>query len=819
MSKTAAVVVIGGGINGCTTAYGLAKRGVKGVVLVEKGHIASGPTGRSSGIVRQHYSHETLAAMARDSVRVWQNFEHEIGGDAGFVQCGVVFAVGPKDVDSIRATVLMHQRIGIDTHILSVSDMKALDPHLFADDLACGAFEPGGGYADPALAAASYADAAQRLGVEVMRKTTVTGLRIDGAKIAGVMTSAGDISAPIVINVAGVWGGHIAAMAGANIPIKASRHPVVIVRRPMSWRNPTPVWADLLTGWSLKPERNTAVVVGSLADTSDDVDPDNHATTPTFAEIEVLSRRAHAVPDPGRGRGAGRLGGPLRRHARLAAGDRSHPARRRVLLRGRDERARLQDCPGHRAVGRRARARRQVQIVRSQSVPLLPIRRASVQPRCLWLRHRRMTRTPGENDAGSSFGSVTQDYSRRHFHQASSSLVVILSAFSLVGYVLRMNISVASPYMMAELHLDKIQMGQVFSAFMLGYALFQVPWGVFGDRIGPGRTLTAAGIIWGVTTLFTGLTPGVLVPAGVASLVALMGVRFLLGVGEAAAYPLASRAIASWMPASRRAFSFSPLIVGMAIGSAFTPPLVSWVMVHAGWRVSFYLGALIAFALTAWWITSAGSLLDRAGNAQDAPGKPHASWLVVLKDRNVAVMSLSYFFDSYVLFAFVFWLYIYLSEQRGFTIMQSGFYTALPFAVAIPLVPAAGYLCDLLTARYGGWGRRVVGMAGLGLSAIFLFIGIDVASPAQALVGLSLAVGFLLCTEPAYWSTSMDLGGAYAGTAGGVMNMAGNLGGVVSTALVPVLVSHFGWPFAFISAAGCALLGAALWLFVDVRRV
>lgn len=292
MSKTAAVVVIGGGINGCTTAYALAKRGVKNVVLVEKGHIASGPTGRSSGIVRQHYSHETLAAMARDSVKVWQNFEREIGGDAGFVQCGVVFAVGPKDVESIRATVSMHQRIGIDAHILSVGDMKTLDPQLSTEGLSCAAYEPGGGYADPALAAASYADAAQRLGVEVMRKTTVTGLRIEHGKMAGVTTSAGDISSPVVINVAGVWGGHIAAMAGATIPIHASRHPVVLVRRPTSWRNPTPVWADLLTGWYFKPERNTGMMVGSLADTSDDVDPDNHATTPTFAEIEEYSAGA-----------------------------------------------------------------------------------------------------------------------------------------------------------------------------------------------------------------------------------------------------------------------------------------------------------------------------------------------------------------------------------------------------------------------------------------------------------------------------------------------------------------------------------------------
>jgi ACS family glucarate transporter-like MFS transporter len=151
-------------------------------------------------------------------------------------------------------------------------------------------------------------------------------------------------------------------------------------------------------------------------------------------------------------------------------------------------------------------------------------------------------------------------------------------------------------------------------------------------------------------------------------------------------------------------------------------------------------------------------------------------------------------------------------EQRGFTIMQSGLYTGLPFAVAMVLVPIAGWLCDWLSARLrGGWGRRVIGMSGLILSSTFLLVGTDVSSPAQALAGLSLAVGFLFCTEPAYWSTSMDLGGAYAGTVGGVMNMAGNLGGVVSTALVPILVKYFGWPFAFESAAALALVAAALW--------
>ena len=398
------------------------------------------------------------------------------------------------------------------------------------------------------------------------------------------------------------------------------------------------------------------------------------------------------------------------------------------------------------------------------------------------------------------------------------TVVVLLSAFSLMGYVLRMNISVASPFMMADLGLDKIQIGRVFSAFMLGYALFQIPWGVWGDRLGPGRVLTAAALVWGATTLATGIVPGWIVPTGAAALVSLMAIRFLLGVGEAAAYPVASRAIAAWLPESRRATSFSSLIVGMAIGSAFTPPLVSWIMVTAGWRASFAIGAAVAFGLAFVWHRAAGSRFDRVAVREEAAvARPSRSWRAVLTDRNIAMVSVSYFLDSYVLFIFVFWLYTYLVEQRGFSLLQSGFATGLPFMIAIVLAPGAGWLSDRLCQRLGrSWGRRIVAMVALTLSAIFLLVGVDVASAWQAVAGLSLAVGCLLCTEPAYWGASMDLGGAEAGTAGGIMNTAGNLGGVVSTALVPVLAERFGWRVAFGSAAGLAFGAALLWLLVRV---
>lgn len=289
MSKTAEVVVIGGGINGCCTAYYLAKRGVKNIVLVEKGHIASGPTGRSSGIVRQHYTQETLSAMARDSVAVWKNFDHEIGGDAGFVECGAVFFASPKDAKSLAKTVEMQQRIGIRVSLLTGEDLRKMEPALYSEDIACGAYEPDGGYADPSLAANSFSEAATRAGVEVMKRTEVTSLKIEAGEVRGVVTTKGEISTRTAVNIAGVWGAQIAGMAGAKIPIKVSRHPVVILQRPSSWRNGTPVWVDLVNGWYFKPERSTGMMVGSVKDIDDETDIANYSTVPSYEEIETFS--------------------------------------------------------------------------------------------------------------------------------------------------------------------------------------------------------------------------------------------------------------------------------------------------------------------------------------------------------------------------------------------------------------------------------------------------------------------------------------------------------------------------------------------------
>lgn len=291
MTKTAEVVVIGGGINGCCSAYQLAKDGVKNVALVERRYIAGGPTGRSSGIVREHYSIETLARMAHDSMRVFERFEEEIGGSAGFVQCGDVFVVSQEEAASFDQTVAMHHRVGIRTSLLSAEELHKMEPALFHEDIACGAYEPDGGYADPALATNSMCEAAKRLGVEVLQRTRVTGLKISNDQIAGVITSDGEIATRTVINAAGPWGKELAAMAGVEIPILPSRHPVVLLQRPPQWRNQTPVWVDLVNGAYFKPEGERGILVGSIKTEEGEVwaDPETATETVSYEEIAHAS--------------------------------------------------------------------------------------------------------------------------------------------------------------------------------------------------------------------------------------------------------------------------------------------------------------------------------------------------------------------------------------------------------------------------------------------------------------------------------------------------------------------------------------------------
>ena len=400
-------------------------------------------------------------------------------------------------------------------------------------------------------------------------------------------------------------------------------------------------------------------------------------------------------------------------------------------------------------------------------------------------------------------------------------LLLMLFCFSFLSYLLRMNISVAQHAMVPELGLSDIQIGAVFSAFMLGYCLLQVPAGICGDRFGPRPVLACAALAWAFLTLLSGVIPGKLVKGAFPAFVSLLILRFLFGAAEAATYPVAGRAIANWMPEHKHAFSTAVVIEGAPVGSAVTAPLIAYLMQALGWRATFYVSALLPGVLAmVWWWRVPDRNESQIAIAQEIASSSKIkinalTWWSQLRSRNIAFLCASYFLDSFVMFIFVFWLFKYLTDVRRFTVVGSGWATSLPFVAASFALPSFGYLSDRLSARRGVlWGRRAVAMGCLICAGTLLFLGAATSTVWLALIAISLSVAFVFSTEGCYWSTAIGLSGTHAGAAGGLMNTAGNLGGVVSTIAVPLLVRMLGWYGMFALASALAILGALLWLLI-----
>lgn len=292
MQSSADVVIIGGGITGTSAAFQLAQRGLK-VLLVEKRFIGAGSTGKSSAIIRQHYSNEITVRMALYSLRVFQDFANVVGGDAGFVRTGFCALVDPRDRAGLQENLAMQQRIGVNTRLMSAEELRELDPGIAeTDDLAV-AYEPDSGYADPASTATSYADAARRLGAEVVQGARVTGIDMNGARVSRVLTTNGTIATPAVVNCTNAWAPEIGGMVGIALPVTASRHQVATFQRPRAHLRPHPTVADFKNQIYYRPEGSNLTLVGSIdaGEAEHRVDPDHYNESADYEFIEDAAQR------------------------------------------------------------------------------------------------------------------------------------------------------------------------------------------------------------------------------------------------------------------------------------------------------------------------------------------------------------------------------------------------------------------------------------------------------------------------------------------------------------------------------------------------
>jgi glycine/D-amino acid oxidase-like deaminating enzyme len=282
MTQTSDAVVIGAGIMGCSVAFHLAQRGLD-VTVLEKDTVGAGGTGRSSAIIRQHYSNELTARMALHSLRVFQQFDDRVGGECGFQQTGWVAIATAEDQAGLEANLELQRGFGINTGLLTPEELQEMMPGVETGDLVTAAYEPESGYADPHLTVNAYADGARRHGARIVVDAKVTGVRFEGDKVVGVRTAEGEYQAPVVMNCAGPWGAHVARMCGTEVPIVSSRIQVAVFRRPADYTG-HPVVMDFVNGVYLRPETGNLTLVGSIdpAEADDIVDPDEfgeHAET------------------------------------------------------------------------------------------------------------------------------------------------------------------------------------------------------------------------------------------------------------------------------------------------------------------------------------------------------------------------------------------------------------------------------------------------------------------------------------------------------------------------------------------------------------
>jgi MFS transporter, ACS family, glucarate transporter len=406
--------------------------------------------------------------------------------------------------------------------------------------------------------------------------------------------------------------------------------------------------------------------------------------------------------------------------------------------------------------------------------------------------------------------------------------IVIACTFLIaaVSYLDRNNVSIAASSLQREFGLTNVQLGAVFSAFIMGYAFTQPAAGRLADRFGAARLIGIAIVWW---SLFTALLP--LVPVGLSgSMAILLAVRFLLGIGEAVIFPASNRLVANWIPSRERGVANGLIFAGVGVGGASAPPLITFIMLSHSWRWAFWLCALIGIAAGLLWVlvvrnspaenrhvSPAELSYIKAGLPAHAKSdaKP-AGWLDIVGDRHVLLLTLSYFCYGYVAYIFFTWFFKYLSDVRGLNLKSSALYATLPFIAMALASWLGGLTSDKLVAPMGKRFARC-GVAGLSMLAasIFVFAATQVADARVAALVLAGGAGSLYFAQSAFWAMSADIGGSSAGLLSGLMNMGCQIGGVVTAALTPVLANSFGWTASFATTAAVALIGAAAWAFVD----
>jgi MFS transporter, ACS family, glucarate transporter len=396
----------------------------------------------------------------------------------------------------------------------------------------------------------------------------------------------------------------------------------------------------------------------------------------------------------------------------------------------------------------------------------------------------------------------------------------------MITYIDRVVISSAVPSIQKEFGFSIVTMGWILSSFQWAYALFQIPGGWLGDRIGPRRALTIIVTWWSVFTCVT-------VFAWSAASMAL--IRFLFGMGEAGAFPIATRSLSRWMLPTERGLAQGATHAGSRLGGALTPALVVLIIARYGWRTAFLCCGSLGLIWAAVWywyyrntpdehqsVNSAEreqirSALELARGSKSTQSVP---WKRILRSRQMWILSAMYFCYAYNLSVYLVWFPKYLNDHRGFNLQRMGVYSSLLLLAGTVGDIFGGCVSDFWAKKSNDLkkARRLVGAAGFLVSALAM-VPACLTKNSMTCVWLSCVAIFALeSTVGVSWAITLDIGGDSAGSVCSVMNTCGNLGGAIGSALSAYLVVMYGWSAPFLLMAGLSVVGTVLYLRINANQ-
>ena len=425
-------------------------------------------------------------------------------------------------------------------------------------------------------------------------------------------------------------------------------------------------------------------------------------------------------------------------------------------------------------------------------------------------------------------------------------VLAFAATLSIIIYIDRVCLAQAKFYIEADLNLDTVQMGWVFAVFLVAYGVFGMPVGWLGDKFGPRKVLIGAVIMWSFFTAGTGLAWG---------FVSLAVMQFLFGAGETGAFPNLAKVFTNWLPARERSRAVGIMWLASRWGGAVTPLLAVWVISLVGWRWTFAvftIPAIIWAAVFFWWFrdnprdhrsVNAAELELMPDIRTNTAGSAGVPWAKIFRSRAVWLLFVQYFCFGYGWYFYLTWLPTYVIDVRGADFKTSALLAWVPTLLGghfspleIKLVQGAllsgiplffgGFAC-ILSGWLVGWlarrgfavahVRRGLAYVGYSGAAAMLLLSAHIADPVWAMLVMGLASFSLDLTLPVCWNTAMDVGGKFAGTISGTMNMAGQIGGAVGPLAIGFILKYMNrnWTLVFGISAAIYVLGGLCWAWID----